>query len=134
MPLNLLISHRAEIIALHRPIIPLQSKFKGVNSGANVFTPFYLNQGDFVCIANFAFIPASLLWINSFRIRFDYTSHFASFLLTFTHVLRVLLNSKLCSNLFFFLNFIVENIVFSRIKKSKWSPWNHCSQWCHWSL
>ena len=34
---------------------------KGLIPEANVFTPFYLNQGDFVCIANFAFIPARLL-------------------------------------------------------------------------
>lgn len=33
--------------ALQRPIIPMQAEFKEVNSGANVFTPFYLNPRRF---------------------------------------------------------------------------------------
>ena len=61
--------------ALQRPIIPMQAEFKEVNSGANVFTPFYLNPRRFRMYCQFCiytprlpFHPRSTScrpWINS---------------------------------------------------------------------
>lgn len=45
--------------ALQRPIIPMQAEFKEVNSGANVFTPFYLNPRRFRMYCQFCiYTPA----------------------------------------------------------------------------
>lgn len=61
--------------ALHRPIIPMQAEFKEVNSGANVFTPFYLNPRGFRMYCQFCiYTPRAPASMNKFIPRFRFRS------------------------------------------------------------